>query len=134
MPSAAVLAFNLDPLAFNRLKASCGALGLGATDVPKASFSRPVGALAGLPVPDVADDPAADGATDDSPFDDPMLVMCGLDEARFDALLRALREPGLPRVPLKAVLTPYNASWSAVRLHGELAREHEAMLRHKNGK
>ena len=69
-----------------------------------------------------------------APLPEPMLVMAGFAPALMDAYLKTARTMGAQRVALKAVLTPYNASWSAVRLHGELAREHEAMLRHKNGK
>ena len=83
-------------------------------------ISLPAYLLAGLPIPE-AEAAAGDG------FQDAMLVMCGLDEQRFDTFLKALRASALPRIPLKAVLTPYNALWSAVQLHAELRREHESM-------
>ena len=119
-PDPVVLAFNLDPIAFKGLEVLCEGIGLRAVSVPREAFHRPVGALAGLPIPE-AEAAAGDG------FQDAMLVMCGLDEQRFDTFLKALRASALPRIPLKAVLTPYNALWSAVQLHAELRREHEAM-------
>ena len=57
-----------------------------------------------------------------------MMVMCGLSEARMDALLRALRE-GNVRIPLKAVITPTNQSWSFGKLAEELAKERQAIQR-----
>ncbi len=54
-----------------------------------------------------------------------MLVMCGLDEETMDLFLEKLRS-GHMAVSLKAVLTPVNRTWSAVRLCGELTRERKA--------
>lgn len=41
-----------------------------------------------------------------------MLIFCGLDSEAMDALLAALKERKL-RIPLKAVVTPYNIQWSS---------------------
>jgi len=42
---------------------------------------------------------------------------------------RDMNIPGLPSIPLKAVLTPSNMKWTAVQLHNELKNEHEAFRR-----
>ncbi len=42
-------------------------------------------------------------------------------------LLPALRQAGIGRDCLKAVLTPHNRTWTAVKLYQELLREHQAM-------
>ena len=52
-----------------------------------------------------------------------MLIFCGLDSEAMDALLAALRERKL-RIPLKAVVTPYNIQWSSRMLYEELKKEH----------
>ena len=82
----------------------------------------PLGGMMGLPV-------AAPVSASNEGFDEPMLVMCGLDEAALNAFLTALRYAPLPPIPLKAVLTPTNAAWNALTLHRELSREHAEMTR-----
>ncbi|MCI8360380.1 MAG: DUF3783 domain-containing protein [Clostridiales bacterium] len=57
-----------------------------------------------------------------------VMVMCGLSEARMDALLKALHDGNI-RIPLKAVVTPTNQNWSFVKLAEELARERRAIQR-----
>lgn len=125
MAQALVLTFNLPEAAFARIRALAETIDVRVEAVPPGNFALPIGALLGLPVrpPDV---PSEGGG-----FSDPMLVMCNLDEAQFNRFLQMLREPGLPRIPLKAVLTPHNVGWNALQLHGELSREHEAMTRKK---
>lgn len=69
--------------------------------------------------------PAASPAAQGS-FSDTMLVLHALSSVQLDSLLRAMREAGIS-IPLKAVVTEENATWTALRLHEELAREHRAM-------
>lgn len=57
------------------------------------------------------------------------LVMAGLASGRVDAVIYALRKGGVGRVDYKAVLTPVNQFWDAIKLYEEIAREHEAMNR-----
>ena len=121
MSQAMVLAFNLKDGDLMRIRALSQPLGLQVKAVPPESFATPIGAMLGLPVaPSRA--PVESGG-----FSDPMLLMCGLDESRFNGFLRLMKGPGLPRVPLKAVLTPTNVSWSSSQLRDELVREHEAV-------
>ena len=60
-----------------------------------------------------------------------MLVMHGFDQAMLDAFLRFFREEGVRRVELKAVLTPTNASWTAVELSRHLAAERDALQKRR---
>ena len=60
-------------------------------------------------------------------FSDPMLVFCGLSQGKLDQLLTAMGRSGLPRIALKAMLTPTNAGWTSQQLWTELRREHAAM-------
>jgi hypothetical protein len=122
MGESTILSFNLSEPANGMLSVLCDGLGLRLSVVPKADFARPLGTLLGLPCAQ----PVADSAAD---FDDPMLVMCNLDETQFNAFLQALRYSGLPRIDLKAVLTPTNIAWNAAALHDELTREHLEMQR-----
>ena len=118
-----VLTFNLPPDVHARIRGLAAAIGVRVKAVPPESFSMPLGAMLGIPAGPANAPAEAEG------FSDPMLLMCNLDEARFNRFLQLLRGPGLPRIPLKAVLTPHHAGWNALQLHAELAREHEAMTR-----
>ena len=60
-------------------------------------------------------------------FSDPMLVFCNLPHEKMDHLLTAMGRAGLPRIALKAMLTPTNRTWTSQQLWTELRREHEAM-------
>lgn len=56
-----------------------------------------------------------------------VMLLSGFTGPSMDGLFAALREGGVGRVALKAVLTPTNASWTFSALCAELKREHEAM-------
>lgn len=123
MPVPTILAFNLSAEALKTLQAPCQSMKLRLKAVPPDGFSLPLGAMIGL----------AAGASPVRPavknFDDPMLVMCGLDDAAMNGFLSALRCLPLPPIPLKAVLTPTNAAWNALTLHEALAQEHAEFQR-----
>lgn len=55
-----------------------------------------------------------------------MIVLCGVEEY-LEVLLPAFAAAGVGRDCLKAVLTPSNQSWNAVRLYRELHRERQEM-------
>ena len=125
MGAPTILAFNLDAAALSGMSQLCAALGLRCKAVPKEGFTLPLGAMLGMPVS------APSALMVGNNFDEAMLVMCGLDEAQFNAFLDALRSAPLPRVGLKAVLTPTNVGWNACQLYDELCREREAFRRGK---
>ena len=66
-------------------------------------------------------------ATVEEEFSDPMLVFCNLPHEKLDHLLTAMGRAGLPRIALKAMLTPTNRTWTSQQLWTELRREHAAM-------
>ena len=53
-----------------------------------------------------------------------MLVFSGMDSQQVDAFLAEYKATGLPPVALKAIVTPYNVSWTADALLRELLKEH----------
>ena len=87
--------------------------------VAPASYTLPiaaaVGGLEGAPVALASDLP------------EPMLVFANFPEVMLDVFLDALRASDLPKVPLKAVVTPTNAAWRADELYRELCRERAAV-------
>ena len=126
MAAPLILCYNLDGKTTDRLRSLCAAQGLALRAVPPWEYGLPVGALAGIPVAPSAKSAPAEG------FSDPMLLMCHLLSPQLDAFLQGMREYGVPRVALKAILTPSNVAWTSRQLRDELAREHEAMRRHKD--
>lgn len=62
-----------------------------------------------------------------SAIPEPMLVMCGMGGSRVDEFLARMRRAGVPKIALKAMLTPTNVNWTSRELYEELRREHEAM-------
>lgn len=97
-------------------------LGMRIRQVESCDYSQPVGYLAG-----VKEIPGADSPYEGPEFEKEMMVMAGLPSRRVDAVLHALRKAGVGRIDYKAVLTPTNQFWDAVKLYEEIAREHEAM-------
>ena len=57
----------------------------------------------------------------------PMMVMCGFSGKRVDELLLQMRKAGVPRIDLKAMMTPTNMYWTSRELFGELQKEHAMM-------
>ena len=52
-----------------------------------------------------------------------LLVFCGLTEERLDGLLKKMKDIGVPRTVLKAVLTDTNAHWTVYELYDHLTEE-----------
>ena len=59
-------------------------------------------------------------------FSDPMLVFVNMRPLSLDRLLTAMERAKLPRIALKAMLTPTNRNWNSQQLWTELRREHAA--------
>ncbi len=57
-----------------------------------------------------------------------IMVFSGISSEGLDMFLGAWRMAGIAPVPLKAILTPYNYTWTVYQLTQELVREHTAMM------
>lgn len=101
-----------------KIAAIANRLGLSVKTVGSADFGKAIGTLAGLPEAY----PEGEG----TPFEDEMLVLCGIEEGTFHQLLAQLRSQKVP-VTLKAMLTEHNAAWSVSTLHQAILEEHLAM-------
>lgn len=119
--AARVLLYGLpdETPAGSALRKICAALRIAVTEVAPYQLLQPAGLLAGC-----GGKPAAlyFGRAPQQP----VLVMAGFSSALLDELLAALRRGGVC-IPLKAVLTQTNQSWSMLALMEELGREHAAM-------
>ena len=101
--------------------AAAGPFGAEVVPVARQDYNKPLAVLAGLD-----DDPGTLLPFTGGPLGGRMVVFCGLED-QMDALLPALRQAGIGPDCLKAVLTPHNRTWNAIKLHQELLREHQAM-------
>ncbi len=120
MAQPLLLTYNIEAPVEARLAVLCRGQGIRVRAVKSWEYDLPIGALAGIPMGKAAAPLAVDA------FSDPMLVMCHMLSPQLDAFLQGMRDADIPRVPLKAVLTPSNITWSSRQLRDELAREHEA--------
>lgn len=118
-----VLLYNISGEKLRKIRVILIRLGLQGKIVSEEEFALPMGQLAGIE--DVSPAQALQEDAGET-FREEMIVMCSLPSAQFSAFLNALRQNRCT-VALKAVLTETNAGWSSLRLHRELAAEHEAM-------
>ena len=95
--------------------------GAGTIVVSPEDYSKPLKAVLGLDI-----DSSTDANAPEKPFEDEMLVMHALDKRQFNDFLDSLRSFDIS-VPLKAVVTDTNISWSSEKLHRELSSEHKAI-------
>lgn len=61
------------------------------------------------------------------PLERQVMVMYGLSSQRLNLFLQNLKKAGVPRIPLKAIVTPHNVSWTFRELYEELEREDAVM-------
>ena len=120
--SGKLLLFGFDSLLnVLALEAAVGPFGAEIVPVARMDYNKTLAVLAGLDA-DVAPVMPSSGG----PLGGRMIVFCEL-ENRLDTLLPALRKAGAGPECLKAVLTPSNRNWSALKLYSELLREHQAL-------
>lgn len=117
-----ILAYNFTPERLQMLRLTCMMLRVQLRAVARGELLQPVGYLAGVQgIGPVQEEYAGEEAAAE------MLVLCGCTRPDLDRLLSAIKKGKLKQVTLKAMLTPYNAGWSGLRLQQELEREHEYM-------
>lgn len=122
MKQPVLLCYNLEGDRLSKIRLAAMRLKIRIKLVAKEEYARPVGALCGVDV-----EPSSEAGMGD--FDGEMLVMAHFPAGMLQALLGAMRRMGVAPVALKAMLTPTNATWDSVKLHAEIASEHEAMTR-----
>ncbi len=60
-----------------------------------------------------------------------VMIMFGFTNRRLEELLQNMRKAGMPVIPLKAIVTPQNVSWTFRALYEELEKEHEAIQKRR---
>jgi len=115
-----ILIYNLSPQAEAKLKMLCRKMNIGSRSVEKSEYGYPLGVILGL------SDEAAPVDADD--FDEPMLYIAGLRGGMLNLFLDQLRRNKLI-IPLKAIQTNTNISFTSSGLYRELCAEREAFMK-----
>lgn len=61
------------------------------------------------------------------PVGQDVLVLHNFTRGRMDMFLSSIKRADVPRIDLKAVITPQNTEWTFYHLYQELMEEHKAM-------
>ena len=93
-------------------------------DVPPSSFATPLSLLA-APSCSMGYGGMGQPAAQSGSFSDTMLVFAGMDRKQISRFVDLVNASGAPRIALKAMMTPTNASWTAEQLREELEKEHQ---------
>lgn len=121
--SATVLAYNLPTETQCALDRLCRQQGITLQAVPAIDQGKTVGALLGLPLP------AAQIGNRPGTVPGQMLVMSAFTGGTLEEFLNGFASAGVPPIPLKAVVTAHNLTWTGVELYAELDKEHRAVGR-----
>lgn len=94
-------------------------IGVNVTDVARKDYGQKIGALAGI----------QGFSKERKSFDGPdfaaeMIVFSGMNPQQVDMFLAEYKATGEQPIALKAIITPYNVSWTADALFRELMKEH----------
>lgn len=117
-----VLFYNPDRETERSIALLCMRLKIKIRKVVPAQYHQPLGALLGMDETE-----ALPGIYEGGGFPDQMLVFHGFNDGLLDLFLQEYRRARIPRIGLKAVVTPHNIHWDSIRLHQELMQEEAAM-------
>lgn len=97
-------------------------LGIRIKNVSKEDYLQTIGFLTGS-----SQDTRSDAVYEGVGFSEEMLVMKGFTQRQLDDFLMYFRKEKIPKIHLKAVVTPTNQSWNSLQLYEEIKKEHEQM-------
>lgn len=129
-----------------QLKSVMVRMGVRIKNIEPGQILESVGYLAGMPGYRSAEESAGSGrepeaaqkadmptAEQERPvIDQDILVLRNFTSGRMDFLFYNLKKAGVPKIDLKAVITPQNAGWTFYHLYQELKEEH-AVLQNGSG-
>lgn len=100
-------------------------LGIEVRVVEREDYLQPLGVVAGVIPPSGPFGAAEEYEGKELPVR--IVLFAGVEQAELETVLSVCRECGITSGDLKAMLTPTNVAWSAVKLCEELIMEHYAM-------
>lgn len=98
-------------------------MGIEQVQLQPEQLGQPIGLLAGI------GGKAAAPYTGEAPRDQ-LLLLSQLERSELNRLLDSLRDAGVS-IPLKAIITKHNKTWSVLALLEELNREREAVKQYE---
>lgn len=117
-----------------QLYAVAARMGILCRVIEEEQTQETLGALLKLPGFSASLQPSSDGAEEEAEakkekreLTRQAMIMHGFTRQRLDEFLKNMRKAGVPVIPLKAIVTPYNVSWTFRALYEELEKEEEAM-------
>ena len=137
-----ILLFGVDDNQQEKIKSFCSSFSVEVSPVEKKDCNQTIGSLAGIPKAKntfgrmsrgktASTGKAAEANCDMPAFSEPMMVFCNLEQEVLNQYLEGYSGAGIEKIALKAVLTPYNVSWTPKQLFEELREEHSAMTKQK---
>ena len=111
--NAAVYLCNFTPARQREILPLCAQCGIRVRKVDPADFGQQIGLIAGLP-----EFERSQTVEEAEPFTE-------------ELILNRFRQRRVKSVALKAVITPTNSGLTLLRLHDEIAREHEYMMQQR---
>lgn len=120
--SKRILLFEVKEECKKEIIAICQKQGIETVEIRPKDYQQSLGFLAGIKGFKAEKEIAA-GA----PFPAAMLVFSGFNDAALDAFVKAYNASGVPKIPLKAVLTQHNVNWTPKQLFGEILKEHQSL-------
>ena len=123
-----ILLFSFGEEATRTVRAAAGDLAFSdrveIREVPKEEYGQKIGALCRIP-----GFPRGKEIYRGLPFPREMLLFSGFTSEELDSFLSAHKEKGGPPVPLKAIVTMHNISWTAEELYQELNKENMRFIK-----
>lgn len=133
-----MLAVNFTPKRIAQLKLLALLTKSKIKEVSDEEKSQTVGILLGLTDEEINEIAAMKQETEETKVHDAMndtnlppvvtkeaIILCGFDNPAVNQLLEGIRRGHLRNIPLKAMLTPNNISWTVNSILYELSKEHE---------
>lgn len=108
-----------------QLKSVMVRMGVRIKNIEPEQVFQSVGYLAGMPGYQSRKEEAAEQQLPTIGQD--VLVLRNFTSGRMDFLFYNLKKAGVPKIDLKAVITPQNAGWTFYQLYQELEKEHAAV-------
>lgn len=121
-----LLSYNLSPDFMEKLNKLCLQENVVLLSVSDLEYDVPLGFLA-YGSPEQKQEFLRSESTGKAGVDDPMLVFAGFMRDDLMSFLQQMKQTGLNRVDLKAMLTEHNAVWNSSMLFEEIKKEHEYM-------
>lgn len=105
----------------------CSQLGLHTRKLCQSDVNKKVGVLAGMKEQKGTKEGIAMKAPAGYQLPE-VMIFSGVPDGVLDKFLMEYKKAEIPPVPLKAVVTPYNITWTLYELTGELIRERAEIL------